>query len=116
MRDLGSIPGPHNSFLLNLGLETLHLRMPRHCENAQKVAEWLQNNPKVAWVNYCGLPGNKYYDLATVQNEVPASVRDHYEGLAVHADACIGCGACEERCPFGVKISERMTLAAELFK
>jgi O-acetylhomoserine (thiol)-lyase len=64
MRDLGSIPGPHNSFLLNLGLETLHLRMPRHCENAQKVAEWLQNNPKVAWVNYCGLPGNKYYDLA----------------------------------------------------
>jgi O-acetylhomoserine (thiol)-lyase len=64
MRDLGSIPGPHNSFLLNLGLETLHLRMPRHCENAQKVAEWLQNNPKVAWVNYCGLPGNKYYKLA----------------------------------------------------
>ena len=64
MRDLGSIPGPHNSFLLNLGLETLHLRMPRHCENAQKVAEWLEKNPKVAWVNYCGLPGNKYYELA----------------------------------------------------
>ncbi len=64
MRDLGSIPGPQNCFLLNLGLETLHLRMPRHCENAQKVAEWLQANPKVAWVNYCGLPGNKYYDLA----------------------------------------------------
>jgi predicted aldo/keto reductase-like oxidoreductase len=59
---------------------------------------------------------NKYYDLATVQKEVPASVRDHYEGLAVHADACIGCGACEERCPFGVKIAERMALAAELFK
>ena len=64
MRDLGSIPGPQNCFLLNLGLETLHLRMPRHCENAQKVAEWLQANPKVAWVNYCGLPGNKYYALA----------------------------------------------------
>jgi len=64
MRDLGSIPGPHNSFLLNLGLETLHLRMPRHCENAQKVAEWLQKNERVAWVNYCGLKGNKYYDLA----------------------------------------------------
>ena len=64
MRDLGSIPGPQNCFLLNLGLETLHLRMPRHCENAQKVAEWLQANPKVAWVNYCGLPGNKYYELA----------------------------------------------------
>ena len=64
MRDLGSIPAPQNCFLLNLGLETLHLRMPRHCENAQKVAEWLQANPKVAWVNYCGLKGNKYYDLA----------------------------------------------------
>ncbi len=64
MRDLGSIPSPHNAFLLNLGLETLHLRMPRHCENAQRVAEWLEKNPKVAWVNYSGLKGNKYYDLA----------------------------------------------------
>ena len=52
MRDLGSIPSPHNSFLLNIGLETLHLRVPRHCENAQKIAEWLQNHPKVAWVRY----------------------------------------------------------------
>ena len=64
MRDLGSIPSPMNAFLLNLGLETLHLRVPRHCENAQKVAEWLEANPKVKWVNYCGLPGNKYYELA----------------------------------------------------
>lgn len=64
MRDLGSIPGPQNSFLLNIGLETLHLRVPRHCYNAQKVAEYLQNNDRVAWVNYCGLPGNKYYELA----------------------------------------------------
>ena len=56
MRDLGSIPSPQNCFLLNLGLETLHLRMPRHCENAQRVAEWLEANPKVEWVNYCGLP------------------------------------------------------------
>lgn len=64
MRDLGSIPSPHNSFLLNIGLETLHLRMPRHCENAQKVAEWLRQNPKVSWVNYAGLPDNKYYELA----------------------------------------------------
>ena len=64
MRDLGSIPAPQNCFLLNLGLETLHLRMLRHCENAQKVAEWLAANPKVAWINYCGLPGNKYYELA----------------------------------------------------
>jgi O-acetylhomoserine (thiol)-lyase len=64
MRDLGSIPSPQNAFLLNLGLETLHLRMPRHCENAQKVAEWLEKNPKVGWVNFAGLPSNKYYDLA----------------------------------------------------
>ena len=50
MRDLGSIPSPMNAFLLNLGLETLHLRVPRHCANAQKVAEWLEANPKVKWV------------------------------------------------------------------
>ena len=64
MRDLGSIQSPENAFLLNLGLETLHLRMPRHCENAQKVAEWLEANPKVKWVNYCGLKSSKYYELA----------------------------------------------------
>ncbi|MDE6634709.1 MAG: O-acetylhomoserine aminocarboxypropyltransferase/cysteine synthase [Bacteroidaceae bacterium] len=64
MRDLGSTASPQNAFLLNIGLETLHLRMPRHCENAQKVAEWLEKHPKVAWVNYAGLPGNKYYPLA----------------------------------------------------
>ena len=64
MRDLGSIPSPQNSFLLNLGLETLHLRMRQHCVNAQKVAEYLQQCDEVAWVNYCGLPGNKYYALA----------------------------------------------------
>ena len=64
MRDLGSIPSPMNAFLLNLGLETLHLRVPRHCENAQKVAEWLEANPKVKWVHYCGLKSNKYYELA----------------------------------------------------
>ena len=64
MRDLGSIQSPQNAFLLNLGLETLHLRMPQHCRNAQAVAEWLEANEKVAWVNYCGLKGNKYYDLA----------------------------------------------------
>ena len=64
MRDLGSIPSPTNSFLLNVGLETLHLRMPKHCENALKVAQWLKNNEKVAWVNYPGLEGDKYYDRA----------------------------------------------------
>lgn len=64
MRDLGAIQSPMNAFLLNLGLETLHLRMKRHCENAQKVAEYLQRHPKVAWVRYCGLPGDKYHELA----------------------------------------------------
>lgn len=64
MRDLGSIQSPQNAFLLNLGLETLHLRMPRHCENALKVAQFLESDPRVVWVNYCDLPGNKYYDLA----------------------------------------------------
>lgn len=64
MRDLGSIPSPQNSFLLNVGLETLHLRVPRHCENAMKVAKYLQKNEKVAWVKYAGLPGDKYYELA----------------------------------------------------
>ncbi len=64
MRDLGSIPSPHNSFLLNIGLETLHLRVPRHCENAQKVAEFLEAHPKVAKVNFPGLKSNAYYELA----------------------------------------------------
>ena len=67
MRDLGSIQSPENAFLLNLGLETLHLRVPRHCENAQKVAEYLENNSKVAWVNYSGLKSSKYYELAQKQ-------------------------------------------------
>lgn len=64
MRDLGSIQSPQNAFLLNVGLETLHLRIPRHCENAQRMAGYLNDHPKVAWVHYCGLPGDKYYDLA----------------------------------------------------
>ena len=64
MRDLGSIQSPMNAFLLNIGLETLHLRMPRHCSNAQKVAEWLEAQPQVAWVNYPGLKSSKYYELA----------------------------------------------------
>ena len=64
MRDLGSIQSPQNAFLLNIGLETLHLRMPRHCENAKKAAEYLMNHEKVAWVNCSMLEGDKYYDLA----------------------------------------------------
>lgn len=63
MRDLGSTPSPMNAFLLNLGLETLHLRMPQHCKNAQAVAEYLEKNERVAWVNYCGLPSNEFYAL-----------------------------------------------------
>ena len=63
MRDMGSIQSPMNAFLINLGLETLHLRMPRHCENALKVAQFLENNEHVAWVNYADLPGNKYHAL-----------------------------------------------------
>lgn len=64
MRDLGTCQSPQNAFLLNLGLETLHLRVPRHCENAQKVAEYLLTREEVAWVNYPGLPDNKYHVLA----------------------------------------------------
>ena len=63
MRDLGSIPAPQNSFLLNIGLQTLHLRMAQHCKNAQKVAEFLHDNEKVAWVHYSGLKDDKYYEL-----------------------------------------------------
>lgn len=64
MRDLGSIQSPQNAFLLNIGLETLHLRIPRHCENALLVAEYLKNHPKVAWVSYPGLKDDKYHALA----------------------------------------------------
>ena len=64
MRDLGSIPAPQNSFLLNIGLETLALRMRQHCANAQKVAEWLEKNEKVGWVNYATLPSSPDYALA----------------------------------------------------
>lgn len=63
MRDLGSTPSPQNAFLLNLGLETLHLRIMRHSENAQKVAEFLENDSRVAWVNYPGLKSSKYKPL-----------------------------------------------------
>ena len=64
MRDLGSIPAPQNSFLLNLGLETLALRMRQHCSNAQKVAEFLKNDERVAWVRYSGLDGDSCHELA----------------------------------------------------
>lgn len=63
MRDLGSIPSPQNAFLLNLGLETLHLRVARHCQNAQRIAEFLKGNEHVAWVHYCGLKSDQHYAL-----------------------------------------------------
>ena len=64
LRDIGAAPSPMGAYLLNLGLETLHLRMERHCQNAQKVAEFLEKHPKVSWVNFPGLPGNSQYELA----------------------------------------------------
>ena len=64
MRDFGCTPSPQNAFYLNLGLESLELRMERHCSNAQKVAEFLQARPEVAWVHYAGLPGDEYYERA----------------------------------------------------
>lgn len=67
MRDFGSIQAPQNAFLLNTGLETLALRMPKHCENALKVAKFLENHPKVAWVNFAGLESNPDYALAQKQ-------------------------------------------------
>lgn len=64
MRDMGATPAPLNAFLLNVGLETLHLRVERHCENALAVAKWLESNDKVSWVNYPGIESNKYHELA----------------------------------------------------
>ena len=64
MRDLGSIPAPQNSFLLNLGLETLDVRMERHCRNAEKVAQFLHDDPRVAWIDYPGLADDKCHALA----------------------------------------------------
>jgi O-acetylhomoserine (thiol)-lyase len=63
MRDFGSVQSPQDAFLLNLGLESLHVRMKRHCENAMAVAKYLQNHEMVEWVNYPDLEGNKYYDI-----------------------------------------------------
>ena len=64
MRDFGAVQSPQNAFYLNLGLESLHVRVRRHCENGQAVAEFLQQHPGVAWVTYPGLPGDKYYELS----------------------------------------------------
>lgn len=63
MRDLGSCQSPQDAYVLNIGLESLHVRMRQHCENAQKVAEWLQTRPEVGWIHFAGLPTDKYYPL-----------------------------------------------------
>lgn len=74
LRDYGSTPSPFNSFLLNIGLESLAVRVERHCENAQKVAEYLEKNDKIAWVNYPGLKSSKDYELAkNIYRTVPAA-------------------------------------------
>ena len=72
MRDFGSIPSPFNAFLVNLGLESLHVRIRRHAESALKIAKWLKTQKKVAWVNYAGLPDNKYHKLLKKQFDGPA--------------------------------------------
>ena len=63
MRDFGSIQSPQNAFYINMGIESLHVRMKRHCENGQKIAEFLETSDKVEWVRYCGLKNDKYYEL-----------------------------------------------------
>jgi O-acetylhomoserine (thiol)-lyase len=67
MRDFGSIPSPFNAFLVNLGLESLHVRIRRHAESALKIAKWLKTQKKVAWVNFAGLPDSKYRKLLKKQ-------------------------------------------------
>lgn len=98
MRDLGSSPAPMNAFLLNLGLETLHLRMPKHSENAMRVAEFLENHPKVSWVNYPGLKSSKYRGLV-----------DKY--LSDGASGVISFGVCGGK-PEAVKTMDNLKLAA----
>ena len=89
MRDLGSIQSPQNAFLLNVGLETLHLRVPRHCENALKVAQYLKNHEKVAWVRYAGLEDDPYYELA--QKYLPNGTCGVLSfGLKVGRDVSVG--------------------------
>ena len=63
MRDFGSIQSPQNAYILNLGLESLHVRVKRHCENGQAVAEFLNQHDKIEWVKYCGLKGDKDYEM-----------------------------------------------------
>jgi len=72
MRDYGSIPSPFNAFLVNIGLESLHVRIRRHAESALKIAKWLKTQKKVAWVNFAGLPGDKHHKLLKKQFDGPS--------------------------------------------
>jgi len=100
LRDTGACMSPFAAFLFLLGLETLHVRMPRHCENALAVAKFLQSHPAVEWVNYAGLPGHKHYDLAK-------------KYLPTGAGAIIGFGIKGGR-DAGVKFINNVKLASHL--
>ncbi len=93
---------------------TLLARAPRHMFGQGECTYCGHCRPCPAEIDIAMV--NKYYDLATMQSEVPATVREHYLALEHRADACIGCRSCESRCPFGVKIAERMEKTAELFQ
>ncbi len=93
---------------------TLLARAPRHTFGQGECTYCGHCRPCPAEIDIAMV--NKYYDLATMQSEVPATVREHYLALEHRADACIGCRSCESRCPFGVKIAERMEKTAELFQ
>ncbi len=105
MRDFGSIPSPFNAYLLNLGLESLHVRMERHCENALAVATFLENHPSVLWVKYPGLPGNRDYALA--QKYMPKGTS------GVVSFAVKGGRAAAERVMEGLKIAAIETHVAD---
>ena len=105
MRDFGSIQSPQNAFYLNLGLESLHVRMPRHCQNAQAMAEFLQAHPRIESVSYPNLPGDKYYDLA--QKYLP------HGGCGVVSFCVAGGRAAAEKFMAGLKVAAIETHVAD---
>lgn len=105
MRDFGSIQSPQNAFLLNLGLESLHVRMAQHCKNGQAVAEFLQGHPKVAWVRYPGLEGDPCHELAS--KYLPKG------GCGVVSFGVVGGRAAAEEFMAGLKIAQIATHVAD---
>ena len=93
MRDFGSIPSPFNAFLVNLGLESLHLRIRRHADSALKIAKWLRTQKKVAWVNFAGLSDSKYNKLVKKQFDGPSPCGVMTFGIKGGRDASITCAA-----------------------